>query len=120
MIQGRRIRFGVPLASAMCAILSITALASDSVTRVLTTATPNLPESIAVAHRGTTYVSFPFAGQVKADLIDQLSGGGIDWGAPKRASVAHSSSATATSPCTVAITNGKRNRSENGFSAGAV
>ena len=64
MIQGRRIRFGVLLASAMCAILSTTALASDSVTRVLTTAPPNLPESIAVAHRGTTYVSFPFAGQV--------------------------------------------------------
>ncbi|SRR6266852_36189 len=62
MTQGRRIRFGVLLASAMCAILSTPALASDPVTRVLTTA--DLPESIAIDHKGATYISFPFASEV--------------------------------------------------------
>src|SRR5713101_5862361 len=62
MTQGRRIRFGVLLASAMCAILSTPALASDPVTRVLTTA--ELPESIAIDHKGATYISFPFASEV--------------------------------------------------------
>src|SRR5260370_9861826 len=48
----------------MFAFRSPTALESDSPLRVLTTAFPNLPESIAIDQTGTTYLSFPFAGEV--------------------------------------------------------
>src|SRR5260370_31473846 len=62
MIRG--FRFGALLAAGVFAFLSTTALASDSPVRVLTTAFPNLPESIAIDQTGTTYLSFPFAGEV--------------------------------------------------------
>src|SRR5260370_8724486 len=62
MIRG--FRFGALVAAGVFAFLSTTALASDSPVRVLTTAFPNLPESIAVDRTGTTYLSFPFAGEV--------------------------------------------------------
>ena len=62
--MNRPFRFGLALASVLLAIFSTNALASDSVTRVLTTAPPNLPESIAIDHMGTTYLSLPFASKV--------------------------------------------------------
>jgi len=62
MIRG--FRFGALVAAGVFAFLSTTALASDSPVRVLTTAFPNLPESIAIDRTGTTYLSFPFAGEV--------------------------------------------------------
>src|SRR5258708_19161070 len=62
MIRG--FRFGALVAAGVFAFLSTTALASDSPVRVLTTAFPNLPESIAIDLSGTTYLSFPFAGEV--------------------------------------------------------
>src|SRR5260370_406553 len=62
MIRGFRI--GALMAAGVFAFLSTTALASDSPVRVLTTAFPNLPESIAIDLSGTTYLSFPFAGEV--------------------------------------------------------
>jgi len=61
MTLSRRFRLGALVAGALFAILSSTASASDSLTRVITTAPPNLPESIAIDHQGTTYISFPFA-----------------------------------------------------------
>src|SRR3989442_5358771 len=62
MIRG--FRFGALVAAGVFALLSTTALASDSPVRVLTTAFPNLPESIAIDRTSTTYLSFPFAGEV--------------------------------------------------------
>ncbi len=62
MIRG--FRLGALVAAGVFAFLSTTALASDSPVRVLTTAFPNLPESIAIDQTGTTYLSFPFAGEV--------------------------------------------------------
>src|SRR5260370_41702288 len=62
MIRG--FRFGALVAAGVFAFLSTTALASDSPVRVLTTAFPNLPESIAIDQTGTRYLSFPFAGEV--------------------------------------------------------
>ncbi len=64
MSLSRRLRLGALLAGATFAVLSTSALASDSLTRTLTTAAPNLPESIAIDHKGTTYLSFPFAQKV--------------------------------------------------------
>jgi sugar lactone lactonase YvrE len=60
----RRFRFGALVAAGVFAFLSTTALASDTPVRVLTTAFPNLPESIAIDHTGAMYLSFPFAGEV--------------------------------------------------------
>src|SRR5260370_22911948 len=57
----RGFRIGALVAAGVFAFLSTTALASDSPVRVLTTAFPNLPESIAIDRTGTTYLSFPFA-----------------------------------------------------------
>src|SRR6266567_5242016 len=62
MIRG--FRFGALVAAGVFAFLLTTAMASDSPVRVLTTAFPNLPESIAIDRTGTTYLSFPFAGEV--------------------------------------------------------
>ena len=62
--MSRPFRFGVVLAGVLLAILSTTALGTVSVTRVLTTSPPNVPESIATDHRGTTYLSLPFASKV--------------------------------------------------------
>src|SRR5260370_41614460 len=62
MIRG--FRFGALVRAGVFAFLSPTALASDSPVRVLTTAFPNLPESIAIDQTGTTYLSFPFGGEV--------------------------------------------------------
>src|SRR5260370_13608540 len=62
MIRG--FRFSALVAAGVFAFMSTTALASDSPDRVLTTAFPNLPESIAIDQTGTTYLSFPFAGEV--------------------------------------------------------
>src|SRR5260370_13160750 len=62
MIRG--FRFGALVRAGVFAFLSPTALARDSPVRVLTTAFPNLPESIAIDQTGTTYLSFPFAGEV--------------------------------------------------------
>src|SRR5437879_1253863 len=64
MTVSRRFRLGAVLAGALFAILSTTALAGDSLVRVITTAPPNLPESIAIDHSGTTYLSMPFANKV--------------------------------------------------------
>src|SRR5713226_5688966 len=64
MALSRGFRFGALVAAVVFAFLSTTALASDSLVRVLTTAPPNLPESIAIDHTGTTYLSFPFTGKV--------------------------------------------------------
>src|SRR5438105_7049517 len=72
MTLSRRFRVGAMVAGALFAILSSTASASDSLTRVITTAPPNLPESIAIDHQGTTYISFPFA-----QTVVQLAPGGI-------------------------------------------
>jgi sugar lactone lactonase YvrE len=63
MTLDRRFRFGTLLTGVLFAILSTTALAS-SLTRVITTSPPDLPESITIDHQGTTYLSFPFAGEV--------------------------------------------------------
>ncbi len=60
----RGFRFGALVAAGVFAFLSTTALASDSLVRVLTTAPPNLPESIAIDHTGATYLSFPFTGKI--------------------------------------------------------
>jgi len=60
----RGFRTGALVAAGVFAFLSTTALASDSPVRILTTAFPNLPESIAIDQTGTTYLSFPFAGEV--------------------------------------------------------
>src|SRR5260370_5195122 len=60
----RGFRIGELMEAGVFAFLSTTALASDSPVRVLTTAFPNLPESIAIDLSGTTYLSFPFAGEV--------------------------------------------------------
>ena len=60
----RGFRFGALVAAGVFAFVSTTALASDSLVRVLTTAPPNLPESIAIDHTGATYLSFPFAGKI--------------------------------------------------------
>src|SRR2546427_1092070 len=62
--MSRPFRFGVVLAGVLLAILSTTALGTVSVTRVLTTSPPSVPESIATDHRGTTYLSLPFASKV--------------------------------------------------------
>jgi sugar lactone lactonase YvrE len=64
MTLSRGFRFGALVAAVVFAFLSTPALASDSLVRVLTTAPPNLPESIAIDHTGTTYLSFPFTGKV--------------------------------------------------------
>ena len=64
MTLSRRFRVSALLAGALFAILSTTALAGDSLVRVITTAPPNLPESIAIDHSGTTYLSMPFANKV--------------------------------------------------------
>ena len=61
----RAFRLGALVAAGVFAVLSTTALASDSPARVLTTGFPNLPEGIAIDQRGTTYLSFPFAGGVE-------------------------------------------------------
>jgi sugar lactone lactonase YvrE len=64
MNLSRSFRLGALVASALFATMSTTALAGDSLERVLTTAPPNLPESISIDHKGTTYLSFPFAQKV--------------------------------------------------------
>lgn len=64
MTLNRRVPFGTLLVVALCTILSTTALASGSLVRVITTAPPDLPESIAIDHNGTTYLSLPFANEV--------------------------------------------------------
>jgi sugar lactone lactonase YvrE len=64
MTLSRGFRFGALVAAGVFAFPPTTALASDSLVRVLTTAPPNLPESIAIDHTGTTYLSFPFTGKV--------------------------------------------------------
>src|SRR5260370_15672068 len=64
MALSRGFRFGALVAAVVFAFLSTTALASDSLVRVLTTAPPNLPESIAIDHTGATYLSFPFTGKI--------------------------------------------------------
>src|SRR5260221_4479772 len=64
MTLSRVFRFGALVAAVVFAFLSTTALASDSLVRVLTTAPPNLHESIAIDHTGATYLSFPFTGKV--------------------------------------------------------
>jgi len=69
----RRFRFGALVAAGLFALMPTTALASDSPVRVLTTAYPKLPEGIAIDHTGTTYLSFPFAGQV----VKFAPGGGL-------------------------------------------
>src|SRR3982075_3748094 len=61
MTLSRRFRLGALLAGALFAILSTTALAGDSLGRVITTAPPNLPASIAIDHSVTTYLSMPCA-----------------------------------------------------------
>src|SRR5438132_1312177 len=64
MTVSRGLRLSALLAGALFAILSTSALAGDSLVRVITTAPPNLPESIAFDHSGTTYLSMPFANKV--------------------------------------------------------
>src|SRR5258708_9612894 len=64
MTLSRGFRFGALVAAVVFAFLSTTALASDSLVRVLTTAPPNLPESIAIDHPGATYLRLPFTGKV--------------------------------------------------------
>jgi len=64
MTLSRRFRLGAWLAGGMFVILSTSALASVTLTRVLPTAPPDLPESIAIDHHGTTYLSIPFAEKV--------------------------------------------------------
>jgi len=59
----RRFRLSSLVAGVLFVALSTTASASGSLTSVLTTA-PDLPESIAIDHQGTTYLSFPFAQKV--------------------------------------------------------
>src|SRR5437660_87038 len=73
MTVSRRFRLGAVLAGALFAIVSTTALAGDSLVRVITTAPPNLPESIAFDHSGTTYLSMPFANKV----VKFAPGGGL-------------------------------------------
>ncbi len=73
MTFNRRFRLGALLAGALFVILPTTALADGSLTRVLTTAPPNLPESIAIDHHGTTYLSIPFAETV----VKFAPGGGL-------------------------------------------
>src|SRR5260370_5196453 len=60
----RGFRLGASVAAGVFAFLSTTELGSDSPVRVLTTAFPSLPESSAIDRTGTTYLSFPFAGEV--------------------------------------------------------
>ncbi|TMC52827.1 MAG: hypothetical protein E6J20_10115 [Chloroflexi bacterium] len=64
MVLIRRFRLGVLVVGILFVALSTTTYAGGSLTRVITTAAPNLPESIAIDHQGTTYISFPFAQKV--------------------------------------------------------
>src|SRR5947209_7873978 len=62
--MGRPFRVGTLLVGVLLALLSTNAFGTVSITRVLTTAPPNLPESIAIDHKGNTYLSLPFASRV--------------------------------------------------------
>jgi sugar lactone lactonase YvrE len=64
MTVSPRLRLIALLAGVLTVLLSTTVQASGTLTRVLTTSAPNLPESIAIDHKGNFYLSFPFAGTV--------------------------------------------------------
>jgi SMP-30/Gluconolactonase/LRE-like region len=64
MATYRRLPAASLVAAGLLLSVSTSALAAGTLTRVLTTSPPNLPESISIDHNGDMFLSLPFANKV--------------------------------------------------------